>query len=236
MFIGRPISTHWTRHATASAYPHALLRLGTWDRFVMAIACLIGMLGLHSPSAVCRRRAMRPRGHAGRLPGDRSRTVAGSTDAGNMAISSDGGHCWSAARLDAPVAHRMGDFVSDPVHPRVLIAASGSIGRVGVGSTDGLLRSGNNSHSWSRLGPGNGLPSVRFIATSLVATRSGLFIAVSCPDEVSLLSTRAIRRSSAAGRCIARPTADSRGARLAQARHARRKTRHRRHSRPACKR
>ncbi len=131
-------------------------------------------------------------GHVGTLVGFLvvdSTTMVGSTDAGNMALSTDGGHCWTAAHLDTLVAHRLGDFVRDPARPHVLVAASGNIGRVGVASTSGLLRSGDAGRSWSQLGPRNGLPRLRFIASSLVATPSGLYAAVSCPDEVSQLTT-----------------------------------------------
>jgi photosystem II stability/assembly factor-like uncharacterized protein len=130
-------------------------------------------------------------GHVGTLVGflvaDKS-TLVGSTDAGNMALSTDGGHCWTAARLDAEIPHRAGEFVRDPIHPHVLIAASGSIGRVGVASTNGLLRSADTGRSWTQLGPKNGLPRIRFIVSSLAATKSGIYAALSCPDEVSVLA------------------------------------------------
>jgi photosystem II stability/assembly factor-like uncharacterized protein len=115
-------------------------------------------------------------------------TIVGSTDAGNMARSTDGGRCWSAASLDKQLAHRMGEFARDPRRPNVMIAGSGSVGRVGIGSTTGLLRSGDAGKSWQQLGESAGLPSTAFVVSSLIGVPSGLYIAVECNAELSIIN------------------------------------------------
>lgn len=162
-------------------------------RIALAAALLLTGICWKTPGSAIATGLQAQCGHVGTLVGftviDRA-TIVGSTDQGNMARSIDGGHCWFAAALDKPLTHRMGDFVRDPLHPHVLVAGSGSIGRIGIGSTFGLLRSGNDGRTWRQLGNGNGLPGTSFDVTALVGTTSGLYVAVACIDELSVINSK----------------------------------------------
>jgi photosystem II stability/assembly factor-like uncharacterized protein len=127
-------------------------------------------------------------GHVGSLLGFvvlDTRIIVGSSDAGNMVRSTDGGHCWVAARLDTPAPHRMGEIVRDPAHPNVLVAGSGSIARAGLGATTGILRSTDEGVSWNIISKGSGLPTASLIAVSLLGTRSGIYVALVCRNELA---------------------------------------------------
>ena len=153
--------------------------------FAACAACLSLSLTLTAPASA---RAVSPAcGRVGSLLGFvvlDTRTIVGSSDAGNMVRSTDGGHCWVAARLDTPAPHRMGEIVRDPVHPNVLVAGSGSIARAGLGATTGILRSTDEGVSWTILNKGSGLPAASLIAVSLLGTRSGIYAALVCRNEL----------------------------------------------------
>jgi photosystem II stability/assembly factor-like uncharacterized protein len=117
-------------------------------------------------------------------------TIVGSTDAGNMARSTDGGHCWAAGAVDSGVPHRLGEFLRDPRHRSVILAGAGNPARVGFPVSSGLLRSTDAGKSWQTLGSASGLPSTLFSVVALTATASALFAAIHCGDEVALLQQR----------------------------------------------
>jgi hypothetical protein len=113
--------------------------------------------------------------------------LAGGTDAGSLAYSTDGGSCWTAAVVAGGGPHRLGTFVRDPRHPGVLLAGSGSPARVGFGATTGLLRSIDNGRRWTMLGVSDGLPNASFVVNDLIAAGDSMYAAISCPDEISAI-------------------------------------------------
>jgi photosystem II stability/assembly factor-like uncharacterized protein len=129
-------------------------------------------------------------GHVGTLLGIavlNTHDLVGSTDAGSLAYSTDGGKCWSAAVVAGGGRHRLGTFVRDPRRPDVLLAGSGNPGRVGFGDTTGLLRSSDDGKHWTILGAAAGLPNASFVVDDLIAAGNALYTAISCPDEVSAI-------------------------------------------------
>lgn len=135
-------------------------------------------------------RAGAPCGHVGTLLGFvalDAHTIAGATDAGNLARSTDGGHCWVQAAVDQHGPRRMGEFLRDPRHGQVLLAGSGNLARVGFPIGYGLLRSADGGATWQALGARNGLPTTPFSVASLAATTAGLFAALICRDELTAL-------------------------------------------------
>jgi photosystem II stability/assembly factor-like uncharacterized protein len=127
-------------------------------------------------------------GHVGTLAGFvalDSTTIVGSTDAGSMAYSLDGGHCWAAAALDKPLAHRLGEFLRDPRQRAVILAGAGGGARIGFGGVAGLLRSTNSGRSWRSVQAG--LPTIPFTVSALAASRGVLFVALTCPEETQAI-------------------------------------------------
>jgi photosystem II stability/assembly factor-like uncharacterized protein len=132
-------------------------------------------------------------GHVGTLLGVvvlNAHDLTGSTDAGSLAYSTDGGKCWSAGVVAGGGAHRLGTFVRDPRRPGVLLAGSGSPGRVGFGDTTGLLRSTDDGKHWTTLRAATGLPNPSFVVDDLITVGNALYAAISCPDEVAAIASQ----------------------------------------------
>lgn len=114
-------------------------------------------------------------------------TLVASTDGGSMVRSTDAGRCWTQAKVQPYLAHRLGAIVQDPSDPGVLLAGSGSTGRVAFGANFGLLRSTDGGRSWQAEGTAQGLPATDFHASAFAVTRTAMFIAVICDADLALI-------------------------------------------------